>query len=327
MFDQFRDQLFVTETAEQQAEREAAEAAEARIKAAEVAREAARVAREEAEARVKAAAEAEELRVTVLYGQWLSKFVRDDSFDETAYDKTVAIAVREKEAVDAVRRAAEMEAAAERERVEKEAAEEVRLEVLYGQWITISGFVRADGSFDEVAYGKKVAMAVREKGVVDAARKVGAAAAVAEKERQEKARAAEEEKAARAAAAEAKKAEAAAAAAKKKAAAEEAAAARAAAAVAAKAKAEEEKAARAEAAALVRAEAEAGKAAKAAEAELRRPARQAQLLAEWREAGQARPLLPLSAPHMPRTHSLHILHSHAQCILGSVHAHCMHAAV
>ena len=266
----------VTETAEQQAEREATEAAEARIKAAEVAREAARVAREEAEARVKAAAEAEELRVTVLYGQWLSKFVRDDSFDETAYDKTVAIAVREKEAVDAVRRAAEMEAAAERERVEKEAAEELRLEVLYGQWITISGFVRADGSFDEVAYGKKVAMAVREKGVVDAARKVGAAAAVAEKERQDKARAAEEEKAARA-----------------------------------------------EAAALVRAEAEAGKAAKAAEAELRRPARQAQLLAEWREAGQARPLLPLSAPHMPRTHSLHILHSHAQRILGSVHAHCI----
>ena len=273
------DQLFVTETAEQQAERKVAEAAEARIKAAEEAREAARVAREEAEARVKAAAEAEELRVNVLYGQWLTKFVRDDSFDEMAYDKTVAIAVREKEAVDAVRRAEAAAAAAERERAEKERAEELRLEVLYGQWIKISGFVRADDSFDEAAYGKKVAMAVREKGVVDTARKVGAAAAVAEKERQEKARAAEAAAAERVAAAEAAAAERAAAAeaaaAARAAAAEAAAAARAAAAAARAAAAE----ARAEAAALAR-----------AEAELRRPARQAQVLAEWKAAGQARPL-------------------------------------
>jgi hypothetical protein len=123
------DQLFVTETPEQEAVRKAAEAAEARIKAAEEAREAARIEREEAEARVKAAAEAEELRVTVLYGKWLSKFVRDDAFDEAAYDRTVAIAVREKEAADNVRRAEAAAAAAERERAEKERAEELRLEV------------------------------------------------------------------------------------------------------------------------------------------------------------------------------------------------------
>ena len=30
-------------------------------------------------------------------GKWLSKFVRDDAFDEVAYDRAVAMAVREKE--------------------------------------------------------------------------------------------------------------------------------------------------------------------------------------------------------------------------------------
>jgi len=71
--------------------------------------------------------------------------------------------------------------------------------VLYGQWIKISGFVRADDSFDEAAYGKKVALAVREKGAVDAALKLGAA----ERARQEKARAAEAAAAAKVKAAEA----------------------------------------------------------------------------------------------------------------------------
>ena len=41
-------------------------------------------------------------------------------------------------------------------RVERERAEERRLQVLYAQWLQLSGVLKADGSFDDAAYRAKV---------------------------------------------------------------------------------------------------------------------------------------------------------------------------
>ena len=74
-------------------------------------------------------------------------------------------------------------------------------QVLYAQWLQLSGVLKEDGSFDDAAYRAKVAMATREKKEAERLKGMSAAEKAAAEKAAEKARAAEEAKAAKAAAA------------------------------------------------------------------------------------------------------------------------------